>query len=189
MPESLFNKVANVESATLFKNKLRHRRFLVNFAKFQRTTILLNICKRLLLDSTHHAAVVIGYCGHGLSLSKKANTWSKLLIKALDHCGRCKAEYIHLFIYFVYSLVYQFSLYLNLFIYRFCKFSLFLRFNVWFFRILRILIFVRSRNITVLKKCLIELSYDMWHSIQRTLKVFLTLSMLIAIFGIQLQPL
>ena len=74
MPEPLFNKVANVESATLLKNKLRHRRFLVNFAKFQRTTILLNICERLLLDSTHHAVVVIGYCGHELSLSKKANT-------------------------------------------------------------------------------------------------------------------
>ena len=49
MPESLFNKVAGLRSATLLKKRLWHRCFPVNFAKFQRTPFLQNASGRLLL--------------------------------------------------------------------------------------------------------------------------------------------
>ena len=46
-----FNKVPAWRSATLLKQRLRHRCFSENFAKFLRTPILLNICERLLLKT------------------------------------------------------------------------------------------------------------------------------------------
>ena len=45
-----FNKVAGVMTATLFKNRLWHRRFPVNFAKFLRTPFLQNTSGRQLLE-------------------------------------------------------------------------------------------------------------------------------------------
>ena len=54
--EFLFNKFAGLRPSTLLKchsrliNKiLRHRYFLVNFVKFLKTSILQNVCERLLL--------------------------------------------------------------------------------------------------------------------------------------------
>ena len=47
--ESLFNKVANLRSATLFKKKLLHRCFLVTFPKFLRTPYLQNASWKLFL--------------------------------------------------------------------------------------------------------------------------------------------
>ena len=48
--QSLFlNKVAGMRSATLFKKKLWHRCFLVNFAKFPRTFFLQNTSGQLFL--------------------------------------------------------------------------------------------------------------------------------------------
>ena len=44
-----FNKVAGLRPATLFKKRLCHRCFLVNFAKFLKTPFLQNIPGRLLL--------------------------------------------------------------------------------------------------------------------------------------------
>ena len=44
-----FNKVAGLSPATLFKKRLRHRCFPMNFAKFLRTPFLQNISGRLLL--------------------------------------------------------------------------------------------------------------------------------------------
>ena len=49
VPGSLFNKVAGLRIVTLLKNRLWHRCFSVNFTKFIRTSILKNICERLLL--------------------------------------------------------------------------------------------------------------------------------------------
>ena len=40
MPEPLFNKVAGLRPANLFKKRLRHKCFSVNFVKFLRTTFL-----------------------------------------------------------------------------------------------------------------------------------------------------
>ena len=39
MPESLFNKVADLRPATLLKKRLWHRCFPVNFANFLRTPV------------------------------------------------------------------------------------------------------------------------------------------------------
>ena len=47
----IFNKVASVRPATLVKKRFHHRCFPVNIAKFLRTLILKNICKRLHLNS------------------------------------------------------------------------------------------------------------------------------------------
>ena len=49
MPESLFNKDDGLKPASLLKKKLWHRCFLVNFAKFSRTSLLQNTSGRLLL--------------------------------------------------------------------------------------------------------------------------------------------
>ena len=45
-----FNKVAGLRSATLFKKRLRHRCFLMNFVKFLRTTFLQDTSGRLFLN-------------------------------------------------------------------------------------------------------------------------------------------
>ena len=51
MCQSLFfNKVAGLGPVTLFKKRLWHRCFSVNFAKFLRTTFLQNTSGRLLLN-------------------------------------------------------------------------------------------------------------------------------------------
>ena len=42
IPEGFFNKVAGLRPATLFKKRLCHRFFPVNFAKFLRTPFLQN---------------------------------------------------------------------------------------------------------------------------------------------------
>ena len=47
--ESLFNKVADLQACNFTKKRLQHRCFPVKFVKFFRTTILKNICERLLL--------------------------------------------------------------------------------------------------------------------------------------------
>ena len=44
-----FSKVEGVKPATLFKNRLWYRCFVVNFAKFVRSLILRNTCERLIL--------------------------------------------------------------------------------------------------------------------------------------------
>ena len=44
-----FNKVSGLSPAILLKKTLQHRCFTVNFAKYFRTPIFKNICKRLLL--------------------------------------------------------------------------------------------------------------------------------------------
>ena len=50
MPESLFNKVAGLRPLTLFKKRLWHMRFPVDFAKFLRAPFLQNISGKLLLE-------------------------------------------------------------------------------------------------------------------------------------------
>ena len=47
--ESLFHKVVGLQVCNFIKQKLQHRCFLCNLAKFVRTSILKNICERLLL--------------------------------------------------------------------------------------------------------------------------------------------
>ena len=48
--QTLFlNKVAGLRPATLLKKRMWHKYFPVNFAKFLRTSVLKNICERLLL--------------------------------------------------------------------------------------------------------------------------------------------
>ena len=51
--ESLFNQVVGLRSATLLKERLWHRCFPVNFAKFLRTSFLRNTSGRLLLIGLH----------------------------------------------------------------------------------------------------------------------------------------
>ena len=48
--ESHFNKVAGLHAYNLAKNRLQHWCFPLNNAKFLRTSILKNICERLLLS-------------------------------------------------------------------------------------------------------------------------------------------
>ena len=45
--ESLFNKIAGLETCDFIKKGLQHSCFPVNIAKFLRTPILKNICERL----------------------------------------------------------------------------------------------------------------------------------------------
>ena len=47
--KSLFNKVTDLMACNFIKMRLQHRCFPVKFAKFLRTLILKNICKRLFL--------------------------------------------------------------------------------------------------------------------------------------------
>ena len=47
--ESLFNKVAGLRPPALLKKRHQHSSFPMNFSKFFRTSILKNICERLLL--------------------------------------------------------------------------------------------------------------------------------------------
>ena len=49
MLESLFYKVAGLKAYIFIKKRLQHRCFAVNIAKFLRTPVLKNVCKRLLL--------------------------------------------------------------------------------------------------------------------------------------------
>ena len=49
MPEPLFNKVTGFRPVTLLKNRIYHRCFLVNFAKFLSTPFLQKTSGRLLL--------------------------------------------------------------------------------------------------------------------------------------------
>ena len=46
--ESLLNKVPGLKACNFIEKKLQHRCFPMKFAKFLRTTILKNICERLL---------------------------------------------------------------------------------------------------------------------------------------------
>ena len=50
MPESLFNKVADLRPATLLKKRLWHRCFPVNFANFLRTPLFAEHLSWLLLN-------------------------------------------------------------------------------------------------------------------------------------------
>ena len=47
--ESLFNKVAGLQACNFIKKRYQHRCFPVNISKFSRTSILKNICVRLLV--------------------------------------------------------------------------------------------------------------------------------------------
>ena len=49
MLESLYNKVAVLQPSNFLKERLQHKFFPVNIAKFLKTPILKNICERLLL--------------------------------------------------------------------------------------------------------------------------------------------
>ena len=49
MLESRFNKVAGLQTCNFIIKRLRHKCFLVKFAKYLRTSILQNICQWLLL--------------------------------------------------------------------------------------------------------------------------------------------
>ena len=49
---SLFNKVSGFQGCNVIKKRLQNRCFPVNIANFLRTTILKNICERLLLYLT-----------------------------------------------------------------------------------------------------------------------------------------
>ena len=49
MLDSLFNKAAGLKACNNIKKKLKHSYTPVKFAKFLRTSILRNICERLLL--------------------------------------------------------------------------------------------------------------------------------------------
>ena len=46
-----FNKVTGFKACNVIEKRLRHKCFLVKFAKFSRTPILKNICEQLLLSS------------------------------------------------------------------------------------------------------------------------------------------
>ena len=54
-----FNKVAGLRPATLFKKRLWHRYFPVNFVKFLRTPFLKNTSRRLLLNVHSRLKVTI----------------------------------------------------------------------------------------------------------------------------------
>ena len=56
MLESLFKKVAGLEARKSIKERLQHRCFPVNIAKFLRTRILENICELMLLLGPHQAS-------------------------------------------------------------------------------------------------------------------------------------
>ena len=49
--ESLFDKVVSFQAWNFIKKRLQHRCFPVKFAKFSRTPILKNICKRPVLEN------------------------------------------------------------------------------------------------------------------------------------------
>ena len=74
--QNLFsNKVADLNSATLLKNRLWHRCFPLNFAKFLRKSFLQNTSGRLLLafmKSLHYKE-----CGLKILLTFLAFTWYK----------------------------------------------------------------------------------------------------------------
>ena len=55
--ESLFNK--SLKACNFSKKRIRHRCFPVNTAKFSRTIILKNICKRLFLENLQHLDDII----------------------------------------------------------------------------------------------------------------------------------
>ena len=48
MLESLFKKAAGLKACNFIEKRLQHKCFPVKFAKFLKTTILKNICERLL---------------------------------------------------------------------------------------------------------------------------------------------
>ena len=52
----LFSKFAGLKACKFIKNRLQHTCFPVNIAKFLRTSILMNICQRLLLK--RHGLIV-----------------------------------------------------------------------------------------------------------------------------------
>ena len=56
-PSLFFNKVGGLRPATLWKKRLGHRRFPMNFAKFLRTPFLLNTSGRLLLDQKFNKGI------------------------------------------------------------------------------------------------------------------------------------
>ena len=60
-PSLFFNKVTGLRPATLFKTRLWHRCFPVNFAKFLRTLFLQNTSGRLLLQQCSAQCAVLAY--------------------------------------------------------------------------------------------------------------------------------
>ena len=59
---SLFNKFAVLQACNFIKQRPQHRCFPVRFAKFLRTPILKNICKRLLLGTRKHKEASVPRC-------------------------------------------------------------------------------------------------------------------------------
>ena len=59
--QSIFNKVAEHKACSVIKKRLQHRCFPGNIAKSLRISILMIICKRLLLPSAYKEFVDIGY--------------------------------------------------------------------------------------------------------------------------------
>ena len=57
--ESLFNNVAGLQACNFIKKILQHWSFPMKFAKFLRTPILKNICKRLLLFVSPQNTIVL----------------------------------------------------------------------------------------------------------------------------------
>ena len=73
----LFNKIADLRPATLFKKRLRHRRFPVNFVKFLRTLFLtehlwcFSIFEKLVLTKTNQLKYFVSILNINLFLSNK----------------------------------------------------------------------------------------------------------------------
>ena len=75
-----FNKAAALRSVPLIKKRLWHRRFHVIFAKFLRTTILKNICERLLLPFLDPQIVLENFgifCFHRVTKRYDRGNWVK----------------------------------------------------------------------------------------------------------------
>ena len=78
-PESLFNKVTDLKVCNLIKQRLQHRRFHVNIAKFLRTAFLIKHLRSLLLNKVK---------------TNVKSTWFILLPDWLYYQGRIHNEYV-----------------------------------------------------------------------------------------------
>ena len=63
MLESLFNKVAGLQTCNYIKKRLQHSCFPVNIKKFLRTPILKSICERLFLIVVEQGDMVVEHGG------------------------------------------------------------------------------------------------------------------------------
>ena len=79
--ECLFNKIVPLNACNFIKKRLKHTRFPVNFAKFLRTAILINIWQGLLLIQRYCYYADLKLSLYVLSVVFIKNTMLKLL-----HC-------------------------------------------------------------------------------------------------------